>query len=189
MSGWVVTSHHRSNNGRAFRGAYTRSLTRTPLVEHEGFHHDEVGVVAGLIQTICGRPSFLQISRTISSVSRSLSLGKRSRRHMRRVTLSSLLASDGVGTLSTGPQENPKGADWSAAGLCVSACTPATNYRIGTLSFSRLCPPMLSARVGLPWSRDGISEAVAKIAKPTGSKLVKRSGGIGEICSVEVDEK
>jgi hypothetical protein len=65
----------------------------------------------------------LQISRTISSVSRSSSLGRRSRRYMRRVTLSSLLASDGVGTLSTGPQENPKGADWSAA---LAACIRST---------------------------------------------------------------
>jgi hypothetical protein len=34
---------------------------------------------------------------------------------MRRVTFSSLLASDGVGTLSADPHENPNGADWSKA--------------------------------------------------------------------------
>jgi hypothetical protein len=32
-------------------------------------------------------------------------------------------------------------------------------------------------------------KALAKIAKPTGSKLVKRPAESGEICSVEVEEK
>jgi hypothetical protein len=36
---------------------------------------------------------------------------------------------------------------------------------------------------------DLVPNRVAKIAKPTGSKLVKRPAESGEICSVEVEEK
>jgi hypothetical protein len=40
-----------------------------------------------------------------------------------------------------------------------------------------------------PQSTDAASRVVAKIAKPTGSKLVKGQAESGEICSVEVEGK
>jgi hypothetical protein len=45
-------------------------------------------------------------------------------------------------------------------------------------------------RGGVPFPAPSSSQGiVAKIAKPTGSKLVKGQAESGEICSVEVDEK
>jgi hypothetical protein len=48
--------------------------------------------------------------------------------------LPSLVAREGVGTLSTGPQENPKGADWSSAAAEKFSRLPMT---IGNSTFLR----------------------------------------------------
>jgi putative transposase len=49
--------------------------------------------------------------------------------------------------------------------------------------------PRVRDRVGEGSQRIRFSSAILKIAKPTGSKLVKGPAESGEICSVEVEEK